>query len=318
MVRLSDILLTPSVFISLFLEVAIFILLSYAFYFSIFLLKNYKQDASTTHYVLEKKSYLLVTIISVSMLIKLLLLPIFFSTLDGVSNLIPGAMCSAGVVSANSFGNYVVAIKIFIILASLLWLRLNAQDEVTHRQPYFKLKLYLYLGLYLFISLELLLEINFFTHLPTDSPVLCCSSIYTAKESGFFLSTISVTYLFIPYLLVYLSLIVSNQKRKKYFSIFLSLIFTYLSYYLLVYFLGTYIYELPTHKCPYCMLQKDYYFIGYLIYFSLFMGVYYSLSAFLFDFSQNDYKKSSLFFSLYFLLSLSNFILYLLKNHTLL
>ena len=319
MAKLSDILLIPSVSISLFLELAIFLLLSYAFFLSIVLIRKYKKNQSSAmQYILEKKSYLLITIISLSIIIKLFLLPFFFNTLNTVSDIIPGAMCSAGVVSANIFGNYTVVIKIFILFLSLLWLKLNAQDEITPGQPYFKTKLYLYLLLYFFITLELILEISFFTNLVTDTPVLCCSAIYGVSKSENFLLSIPISYLLSLTLIVYLLLLLANFRSKRYIAPLLAILFVYLSYYALVYFFGTYIYELPTHKCPYCMLQKDYYFIGYFIYFALFMGLYYSFSALFFNFSKHDYLKSSLFFTLFFLLSISNFIFYFFKNHTLL
>jgi len=319
MVKLSDIFFIPSISISLFLEIAIFLLLSYTFFFTILIIKNYKQaDSSEMHYILEKRSYLLVTTISLAIILKLLLLPFFFSTLNSLSDLIPGAMCSAGVVGANSFGIYTVIIKILIIFLSLLWLKLNAQDEITPQQPYFRSKLYLFIVLYFFIIIELLLEIGFFTHLTTDSPVLCCSTIYKTVKSTNFLLSLPLSYLLSLYIIIYLLLLFFNYKTKRYLSAFFAVVFSYTSYYTLVYFFGTYIYELPTHKCPYCMLQADYYFIGYFIYFTLFMGLYYSASSLFFNFSKNDYIKSSLFFTLFVLLSSSSFILYILMNKTLL
>jgi hypothetical protein len=37
-------------------------------------------------------------------------------------------------------------------------------------------------------------------------------------------------------------------------------------------FICLYIYELPTHHCPFCLLQKEYGSIGYLLYATLFGG----------------------------------------------
>ena len=33
-----------------------------------------------------------------------------------------------------------------------------------------------------------------------------------------------------------------------------------------------YVYELPTHHCPFCMLQKEYHFVGYFLYGFLLVG----------------------------------------------
>ena len=40
----------------------------------------------------------------------------------------------------------------------------------------------------------------------------------------------------------------------------------------LVSFISPYIYELPTHHCPFCILQKEYSFVGYFFYASLLGG----------------------------------------------
>jgi hypothetical protein len=37
-------------------------------------------------------------------------------------------------------------------------------------------------------------------------------------------------------------------------------------------FLSVYIYELPSHHCPFCILQKEYHYIGYPLYAALLFG----------------------------------------------
>ena len=37
-------------------------------------------------------------------------------------------------------------------------------------------------------------------------------------------------------------------------------------------FISLYIYELPTHACPFCLLQKEYHYIGYPLYLTLLGG----------------------------------------------
>jgi len=52
-----------------------------------------------------------------------------------------------------------------------------------------------------------------------------------------------------------------------------------IAYYAVVYFFGTYIYELPTHQCPFCMLQDHYYYVGYLLWGLLLFGVFFAIDA---------------------------------------
>jgi hypothetical protein len=37
-------------------------------------------------------------------------------------------------------------------------------------------------------------------------------------------------------------------------------------------FISLYFYELPTHRCPFCVLQKEYGYVGYLLYAFLLTG----------------------------------------------
>ena len=37
-------------------------------------------------------------------------------------------------------------------------------------------------------------------------------------------------------------------------------------------FISIYFYELPTHHCPFCILQKEYGYIGYFLYLMLLAG----------------------------------------------
>ncbi|MEA3371148.1 MAG: hypothetical protein U9Q40_07395 [Campylobacterota bacterium] len=315
---MSDILLSPEVAVTLFIDIFLFLLLTLAFYQSIVLLKGYNVNAASAYqYKLEKKSYLLITIISIAIIIKFLLLPFFVHTLDILSYIVPGAMCGAGVIQANEYGEITLFVKIVIVLLSMLWFRLNAKDEKTKQQPYFKIKLYFFIFVYLLLVVELFLELNFFINISTESPVLCCGSIYAGDDDKnllpFNLSILNVLYIFYA---LYALLLVLNYYKKRFLLALTALLYVYISYYVIVHFFGPYIYELPTHKCPFCMLQSDYYFIGYAIFLSLLVSTFYALSAALFSFRLADHLTSSYLYTLFVLLTSYSFVIYLMKNGT--
>lgn len=315
---MSDILLSPEVGITLFIDIFLFILLSAAFYQSLILLKKYDSNAvSAYQYKLEKTSYLLITIISVTVIIKFLLLPFFVHTLDVLSSIVPGAMCGAGVIKANDFGEIYLIVKIVVVILLLLWLTLNSHDEKTLHQPYFRTKLYFFIFIYILIVLELFLEVQFLTNISTESPVLCCSSIYVneADKNPLPFNLSMMNYLALFYSL-YIFLMLLIYFKKRYLLVVTALFYAYISYYAIVYFLGTYIYELPTHKCPFCMFQSDYNFIGYAIFGSLFLASFYALSASLFEFRQKDYKVSAFLYTFFMIISSYSFINYIVKNNT--
>ena len=78
-------------------------------------------------------------------------------------------------------------------------------------------------------------------------------------------------------------------------------------------FFGTYIYELPSHHCPFCYLQDDYYFIGYFLYATLFLGTFNGLVV-IFKNEMKYYNLSMFFNSLYLIIVSFYVVFYYLRN----
>ena len=113
---MSSILLSNEIVIYLFVQIVLFVLLFIAFYFSISIIKNWDYEkTSTKQYKLEKTSYLVILIISFTLIVKIFLFPYFTYSLDNLSNIVPGAMCAAGIVGANEFGQINLSLKILIL-----------------------------------------------------------------------------------------------------------------------------------------------------------------------------------------------------------
>jgi hypothetical protein len=74
-----------------------------------------------------------------------------------------------------------------------------------------------------------------------------------------------------------LACLVSGSGLLRYLLAALSLLILVVSLASIVSFLSLYVYELPTHHCPFDMLQKQYLFIGYPIYLFLFASVFFGL-----------------------------------------
>jgi hypothetical protein len=76
-------------------------------------------------------------------------------------------------------------------------------------------------------------------------------------------------------------------------------------------FFGTYIYELPSHRCPFCYLQSDYYYVGYLIYALLFLGTFYGVVVLF----KEKFFKVSFIANVLFVVLISGYVLvYYLRN----
>jgi hypothetical protein len=99
---------------------------------------------------------------------------------------------------------------------------------------------------------------------------------------------------------MYLLIVLSYFANYKFINALSNLIFLFVGYYSLSYFFSTYVYELPTHKCPFCLFQKEYYYVGYILWGSLIGGVFYSISGYMINLitKQNTKKLFSLSFKL--------------------
>jgi hypothetical protein len=275
---------------------------------------------SHLQYNLEKRSYLSATIIKFIFSIKIPLFLFFIFTLDKLSNLLPGAMCGAGVVDATIYGNYLLILKIINIYLFAYWLALNAQDLKEPHQPYTKYKFALFLPLYLFFIAEIVLEFVMFDAIDIQKVVSCCGDIYSSSANSYFSTVLALSHPLLlslfygNYLLIALFFIL----KRGYLFALSNIIFLIISLVSLISFFGTYIYELPSHHCPFCLLQSDYHYIGYLLYTFLFIGTFWALKAGFIKQDpktiQTDYTISFGFITLY-LLAISLYpIIYYIKN----
>ncbi len=313
--------LTPEVLAILILNAIFAIFGTVAFVLSVKIYLNWDiNSTSTAQYRLEKQSTLATTIIKYIFSIKVPLFIFFIFTLDKISNVLTGAMCAAGVVDATEQGAYLIVLKIINLYLFALWLKLNAEDVKDRNQPHTKLKFGFFAFIFFLFIVEVILEWVMFNAIEIDKMVSCCGSIYSSSANSgissiFSLSTAALLALFYGN---YLLIVLFYFLKKRYLFAITNMLFVVIAIIALILFFGTYIYELPSHHCPFCFLQRDYYYIGYLIYGMLFVGTFYGLVVGFFKESILSYKISLLFNSLYAILLTLFVVVYYAKNGVLL
>lgn len=318
---MSSILLSNEIIIFLFVQIILFILLSIAFYFSLSIIKNWDFNKTTNkQYKLEKTSYLVILIISFTLIVKIVLFPYFAYSLDNLSNIVPGAMCAAGIVGANEFGQINLALKILILFFIGVWLIINSLDLKEKTYPFTKKKYFLYIFIFILSIIELFLDFSFLDNISTKEPVMCCSVIFGVNNTGTKIPfDLSISNLLIVFYLLYILTSILSLQKSSFLNLIINFMFLYIGYYAVTYFFSTYIYQLPTHQCPFCMLQKEYYFIGYFIWGTLFLGTFFGVSSFILKtFINKDlaytYKYSLIFNTLFVFLCSFYVIRYYLIN----
>jgi hypothetical protein len=133
----------------------------------------------------------------------------------------------------------------------------------------------------LLFFVEIYLGISNFATIKPDKIVSCCGTLFNASSNTIASDMLSIpNTILVPSLyLIYLLILVFKNHHKL--SAILSLIFIPISILFVINFLSPYIYELPTHKCPFCILQSDYYYVGYGLYISLFIATFSGISNFI-------------------------------------
>lgn len=314
-------LITPDVLVILILD-GIF-----AFFGTIALLLSIKivlkwdiNKTTTTQYKLEKQSYLVATIIKYILFIKLPLFLYFIYVQDKLSVYIPGAMCAVGVVNSTSYGFYAMIIKIINLYLFSSWLVLNKVDLENPKMPYTKIKFMFFIIIYIFLMSEITLEVMEFFHLDPARIVSCCGTVFSAAGKSAIASILSLpnTLLVSLFYANFLLLLITYKFKNPLYYALMNIFFVITSIVSLISFFGTYIYELPTHHCPFCMLQSDYHYIGYVLYTALFIGTFSALARYIImitNKNKTSFGKYSLIFNTIYVIIVTSYpIIYHIKN----
>jgi hypothetical protein len=293
------VILSPAILTLLTLDFIFLLFGIVAFFLSFKIYQKWDlESTSNLQYTLEKQSYLTATIIKYIFLLKLPLFLFFIFTLDSLSNSINGAMCAAGVVDATPYGVYLFIFKIINIYLFGYWILLHYKDTKCKSHPFTKVKFLLFMIAFVFLGIEIILQLLMFLAIDPSKIVSCCGTLFSSTSSSY----ISAIFLLSPpwqltiFYTLFVGVIISSILKNSHLTTLVNFLFLITAIITLISFFGTYIYELPTHHCPFCFLQSDYYYIGYFLYVFLFLGTFFGIGNTLFE---NSFQYNILFIILY-------------------
>jgi len=235
---------------------------------------------------LERRTYLISVIIGYALFFQVLSLFLYIYTADSLHPLFVGAMCAAGSLNAVPFGYAVLVLKTVNCLLAGSWLIMNAVDGKGYDYPLIRPKYALLLLLAMLISLETALQITYFGSLKADVITSCCGSLFSGGNRSIagelagapVLPTMLAFGFCLAACMTSGVVFLRSGKGGYLFSLSGSLFFL-AAVTSLVSFISLYFYELPSHHCPFCILQKEYGHIGYALYASLLGGEISSLGV---------------------------------------
>jgi len=135
-------------------------------------------------YRLEKRVYLIITVLSLGFILRFLMVPLWFWTLHSIIISIPGAMCLVGVHNTNAPLSYIASgLKLVMLPLYGYWLFLNYLDRKVITQPFMKQKMTFLTPLGILILLETILDTSFFFSTPPRQ-ISCCTSLFDAPAKS--------------------------------------------------------------------------------------------------------------------------------------
>lgn len=244
------------------------------------------QSSSAYQLSLERKTYLISTIMNYVLGFQIISALLFIYTVDDIHKLFVGAMCATGSLNANPVGWLALLSKFTVCFVAGLWLVLNYLDQKAEDYPLVRLKYSLLIVLLPIIMLDSFLQFQYFIGLDPDIITSCCGSLFSDSRNSVASSIAgfpvlpAMIFFYVGFALVFtvslLCLFFENAFLRYLCSAF-NAAFLFIALASVVSFISMYIYELPTHHCPFDILQKEYGFIGYPLYLSLFFGIFFGL-----------------------------------------
>ena len=244
------------------------------------------RSGSERQLALERRTYLISTLLAFAFGFQLLGLFLFVHTADALAVLLVGAMCAAGTLNANAWGYPALGLKVATFVLGGVWLVVNAVDNRAEDYPLVRVKYLFLLLLAPLVLAEAAAQAAFLLSLRADVITSCCGTQF-AEGKGTLASGLAALHVG-PMRVAFFATVGAAvaagafflaRRRGALVVAALSAAAFAVGAASLVSFIGMYAYELPTHRCPFCVLQRDYHYVGYALYLALLGGAVLGLGA---------------------------------------
>jgi hypothetical protein len=281
------VLLTPAILALNLGSLLISGMVCYAAFFGAVILQKWDlTSGSELQLRLERQTYLISTFLGVVLIFQFLSFFLFIYTADRLYPFFTGAMCAAGSLYANGWGYPVLVLKLITLILAGLWLILNRADNGGCDYPLIRVKYFFLLGLAPLLVLEAAAQWLYFWQLQPNIITSCCGSLFSTggETLGAEVLSLPPKPMLVAGFVALGAVLAAGLRfyltgRGGYLLAGLSLGAFIIGGLACITAVSLYIYELPTHRCPFCFLQWEYRFVGYPMYLTLLVGVLGGLGA---------------------------------------
>lgn len=208
---------------------------------------------------------------------------------DAFSGTLVGAMCATGAFLANDYGIVTLLVKIVLVFFCGYWLLLNHLDNQSESYPLVKSKYIFLFFLLPLMVVDAVFQFLYLIKLEPDVLTSCCGVLFKSSSGdGYNLldpysPVVLLGSLYLTTVILAtsgLQLFYTAQKGKNYSNAILMLnttgwiVFFPTALWTVIVFFSSYIYAMPSHRCPFDILQANYSYIGFPIYLSLFSATF--------------------------------------------
>ena len=251
------------------------------------ILRRWDFDSSSEDQLrLERRTYLVSTIVRYALAFEIVAALLFIFTVDDIHELFVGAMCATGSLNANPIGWTALAVKVALVLLAPIWIVADRLDAAAGDYPIIRPKYLGLLALTPLVALDFALQLGYFSGLEPQVITSCCGALFSTEGSGVAgelaaLKPVPMMWLFYGTVALFFGVAGLNLARRapglRYGMTAVSIVLLVVSLAAVVSFISLYVYQLPTHHCPFDLFQGGYSYVAYPLYGGLFTAVAFGL-----------------------------------------
>jgi hypothetical protein len=280
-------LLNPAILALIMVSGVVLLMVITAGLFALRLLRHWNIDSGSEQQLcLERRTYLISTLMGWVFAFELLSLLLFVYTAESLSGQFVGAMCATGVLNANTWGWPTLFMKITLFFGGALWLAINGLDNRGYDYPLVRHKYALLLLLAPMVVAEVVFQSRFFLALSPNIITSCCGTLFSSRAEGVAAEVSAMPAKTMAWALALSGVAVLTSGlgylkwRRGALLLAITSVLAFVTALLaVVSLISPYVYEHPHHHCPFCILKSGHGYVGYLLYIPLFGATALGLAA---------------------------------------
>ena len=234
-------------------------------------------SGSSLQLQLECRTHLIATTMAWLLALEIFSLFLFVYTADHLHPMFIGAMCAAGSLHVKDYGYPGLIVKIASVLACGVWLIVNQCDNQAEDYPLIRYKYRMLIGITVLIIVGALLQISYFKRLDVNVITSCCGTLFSSEAQSI-AGTIAALPPPVMRIVFFVTIVLHLRTTIHLLATgrggawlgWISGLFFMVASLSVISFISLYYYALPTHHCPFDLLQAHYHYIGYPLYAAIF------------------------------------------------